>query len=123
LLRAKHKAWVTAKLTGDKTPFITARRTAKAAIRAYHRNTEQRLIYANDKSAFFSYIYNKTKEPHATINLNIDGRDVSQDQAADIFCKEFESNFSSATNICTPVTPAPKMIFYLTALSLLCSKH
>jgi hypothetical protein len=106
LLRAKHKAWVTAKLTGDKTPFITARRTAKAAIRAYHRNTEQRLIYANDKSAFFSYIYNKTKEPHATINLNIDGRDVSQDQAADIFCKEFESNFSSATNICTPVSPS-----------------
>jgi hypothetical protein len=37
LLCAKHKAWVTAKLTGDKTPFITTRRTAKAAIRAYQK--------------------------------------------------------------------------------------
>ena len=46
LLRAKQKVRQLAKRTGYRLVFITARQTAKAAIRAYNRNIEQRLIYA-----------------------------------------------------------------------------
>ena len=35
LLRSKQRAWRKAKYTGDRLVFTTARRTAKAAIRAY----------------------------------------------------------------------------------------
>jgi ribonuclease P/MRP protein subunit RPP40 len=106
LLRAKRTAWLKAQATGDRRLFEAARKTAKAAIRAHRRNQEQRLVYSNSRSAFFSYINQKTRSHHPAISICVDEDCVTDQQAADIFATQFSSNFSAtAGNVQPPVTP------------------
>ena len=109
LLRIKQKAWITSRRTGDRIPFVTARRTAKAAIRAYTRNIEQRLIYAGDKSAFYSYVSRKTGKPKQSVSICVKDDLVSDKEAADIFSHEFSKNYSAPTNVQVPVVTEPMM--------------
>jgi hypothetical protein len=99
LLRKKRKAWVISKRTGNRAQFVLARRTAKAAIKAYQRNTEQRLIYSRDKTAFFSHVYGKTGKSRQQIHICVNGDLVSDAEAASIFSHEFASNYSVRTCI------------------------
>ena len=102
LLRAKQKAWQIAKRTDNRLVFITARRTAKAALRAYKRNIEQRLIYAKNKSAFFAHISQKSGKVKHQVNITVNCAIVSDKETADIFIREFANNYSSAACISFP---------------------
>ena len=53
LLRTKRRLWTKAKCTGDYMAYYTATKIAKSAIRIHRRNQEWKLVYANNKKAFF----------------------------------------------------------------------
>ena len=57
LLRLKKKAWREAKKTNNYDKVLTSRRTVRAAILQHRRNMEQRLIFANNRQAFFRHVY------------------------------------------------------------------
>ena len=82
---------------------MAARRAVKAAIRAHQRNLDQRLVYSRDRTAFFSYIRSKTSEPRRAISIGVDGDTVSDAEAADIFSRDFSSNFSAPASVQLPV--------------------
>jgi ribonuclease P/MRP protein subunit RPP40 len=98
LIKAKKKAWLRSRRTGNRQPFITARRIARAAIRAHVRNTEQRLIYDKNRAAFYSHIYNNTGKRQQAISLSVGDEILSDEDAADAFRREFSLNFSSDSN-------------------------
>ena len=60
LLRAKRRAWCTSRQSGDTASFKAVSRTARAALRQYRRCEELRLVYSNNRKAFFSHMHRKT---------------------------------------------------------------
>ena len=94
LLRTKPRLWTKVKCTGDYTAYYTARKIAKSAIRIHRRNQEWKLMYANNKKAFFSYVNRRTRTHSHPISIAVDDDIVSDEQAAEIFRNNFAGNYS-----------------------------
>ena len=90
LLRAKKKAWIRAKCTGNITLFKTTCRVARAALRLYRRNEEERLIYSNNRNLLFSYINNAvTNNKSNTVQLCTNGTALTDIESYDAFLDVF----------------------------------
>jgi hypothetical protein len=98
LLKKKRCCWRAAKLSGDYTTFKLLSRTAQSAIRQYRRNQEQRLVFRNNRKAFFAHVYNKCGQRESSVNLVKDGTVMSDLDTAEAFQQEFASNFSTYTS-------------------------
>ena len=123
-LRSKRKTWKVAKRTGNLSSFLAARKTAKAALRVYQRNLEQRIIYNEDKRAFFSYINHKINSHKTLISLYVKDRFMSERESAQIFRQKFAKNFSIAFDTALPVlsqssASAPQLVFNCTETAVM----
>lgn len=98
LLHSKKKAWLKAKQTGELTNYIALRRTVRAAIRQHRRNLENKLVYSNNRKAFFSYVNSKVGGRNNTPCLKVNGRVMTDSEAAESFSQNFAQNFSSSSS-------------------------
>ena len=101
LLRKKKRAWAAFKRTGDKAAFNFASKTARAALRQHRRCMEMRLIYANDKKAFFSHI-RRSNASHGSVQLCVNSTALSNNDSANALLSTFSSNFTSPVNAPPP---------------------
>ena len=107
LLRTKKKAWTRAKRTGNISPFKIASRVARAALRQYRRNGEERLIYSNNRNLLFSHMNNAvTNNKCNTIRLCTNGTALTDIESCNAFLEVFSANFCSSSNINLPTRQA-----------------
>ena len=92
-IRIKKKAYVSGKQTGDRAAFQAARKTAKAPLRTYHQNNEQKLLYEKT-CQLSSHVFSKIRGHQQYVNMEADSGIVSDKEATDIFNQEFYKNFS-----------------------------
>ena len=98
LLRKKKRTWTFFKNSGDISSYLTARRTAQVAIRQYRRNCEVKLVYSNNRKAFFAYINRNIKSEPSNIAISVHGIVLSDEEAAGVLLTEFSHNFSAVSN-------------------------
>ena len=98
LLRKKKKAWTFYKNSGDILSYLTARRTAQTAICQYRRNCENKLVYSNNRKAFFAHVNRNIRSEPSNITLNVNGVVLSDQEAVGVFLTEFSHNFSAVSN-------------------------
>ncbi len=98
LLRKKKRAWTFYKNSGDISSYLTARRTALAAIHQYRRNCEAKLVYSNNRKAFFEHVNKNIKSEPSNIALSVNGLVLSDQKAAGVFLTEFSRIFSAVSN-------------------------
>jgi hypothetical protein len=104
LLHTKKKLWRAAKQSKEFSKYKAAKKTARAAIRSHQRNLENRLVYSNNRRAFFSHINDKLYQKKNKIQLLVDDVAVSDGVAADMFAHEFSKNFSGRSDVRAIVT-------------------
>ena len=83
---------------GDISSYLAARRTAQAAIRQYRCNCEAKLVYSNNRKAFFAHVNRNIKSEPSNIALNVNSVVLSDQEAAGVFLTEFSRNFSAVSN-------------------------
>ena len=98
LLQKKKRAWTFYKNSGDISRYLTAQRTAQVAIHQYRRNCEAKLVYSNNKKAFFAHVNRNIKSEPSNIALSVNGVVLSDQEAAGVFLTEFSRNFSAVSN-------------------------
>ena len=91
LIRAKLREW----LTGNIVHYKSYCRSGGLAIRQ-HTRCDMRLVYYNDRKAFFNYISRRIKKPRF-MNISSNGVSLGDEQAANAFQCEFAGNFSKST--------------------------
>ena len=113
LLHKKKRAWLDAKCSKDYNAYNAAWSTARTAIRSHRLYIKSRLIYSNNRNAFFSYIYNKINNVNSQICLTINYKPMSDKEATNVFLHEFSGNFSAASdvNVCVYGHP-PKAAYF-----------
>ena len=98
LPQKKKRAWSFYKNSGDISSFLTAQRTAQLATRQYRRNCEAKLVYSNNRKAFFAHVNRNIKSEPSNIALSVNGVVLSDQEAAGAFLTEFLRNFSAISN-------------------------
>ena len=90
------RAWRTSRQSGDTAPFKATSRAASVVLHQYRRCEKLRLVYFNNRKAFFSHMLCKTAS-HSGNSIHLcDGDNALSDQeAADTLLRMFSSNFSS----------------------------
>ena len=81
------------------TAYKATCKIMRAAIKQYRQNIEQRLIYSNNRKAYFSYVYSKINEKKRLIYIDADGVTATDEEAASIFLRDFSNNYSIATDV------------------------
>ena len=89
--------------TKDFTKYKSFSRSAKAATWQQRQSEESRLIFRGDKRAFYSYI-RRNKSTHEKIILYDGNTELSDSAAANLFLREFFSNFTAPA--CQPIRAA-----------------
>ena len=98
LLRKRKRAWTFYKNYGDIASYRTARHTAQAVIRQYRRNCEAKLVYPNNRKAFFAHVKKNIKREPSHIALSVNDVVSPDQEAASVFLTEFSCNFSAVSN-------------------------
>ena len=71
LLQKKKRTWTFYKNSGNISSYLTAQRTAQAAIHQYRRNCEVKLVYSNNRKAFFAHVNRNIKSEPSNIALSV----------------------------------------------------
>ena len=77
----------------QKTTLRTKRRGPLLEIRSHRSNVESRLIYSNNRKAFFSYVYSKINSSNSQICITINNKPLSDKEAANVFPYDFRKFF------------------------------
>ena len=104
LLKTKKKSWTRAKCTGNISLFKTATRVARAALRQYWHNGEERLIYSNNRNLLCSYMNNAvTNNKSKTVQLCTNGTALTNIESCNAFLDVLSTNFCNTSNISLPI--------------------
>ena len=98
LLRKKKRAWTFYKNSGDISSYLTARRTAQAAVRQYRLNCEAKLVYSDNRKAFFAHVNRNINSKSSNMFLSVNDVVLSDQEAAGVLLSEFSHTFSAVSN-------------------------